>query len=205
MYDKDAENNILLISLILLTIAACTARKTWRYIITPYHCVPILNKILSKEQIYRLLQGERFELFPFKDETLQKCAPVLVSENWALVDGLLISRKLIHRWDIRRTRANGTKRSQIEVIYLTGEWILTRNIVPYLGGERAVEMMGALRTIAKIHFPRCATKIIAEKYDAILPEIQNPKEKLWYLLTHDVSQIEQAYKAPCTAKRAEPK
>lgn len=72
---------------LLFAVAALTAKKAWRYILTPYHCMPVLNRILSKEQMKKLLVGEHFREVSFEDEDLKKYVPVLVSENWALIEG----------------------------------------------------------------------------------------------------------------------
>ena len=43
--------------------------------------MPVLNRILSKEQMKKLLVGEHFREVSFEDEDLKKYVPVLVSEN----------------------------------------------------------------------------------------------------------------------------
>ena len=56
-------------------------------------------------------------------------------------------------------------------------------------------MLDVLKRMTGMRYPRCAPEKIVEKYNTILPEIQDKKEKLWYLLTHDISEIKQEYKA----------
>ncbi len=199
-FQRESEAGLLGIILLLLTVAALTARKAWRYVTTPCHCVPVLNKAFSKQNIEQLLQGEIFEQFPFADEDLQTYMPVLVSENWIFVEGLLISRKLLLRGTVRRdvVTSGGINRkaSRLVFSYLNGIQFQTRNTTLYLDGERCGEMKKALASIPQVPIPlSCAQPSVVEKYNSILPEIQDPKEKLWYLLTHDISDIRQEYEA----------
>ncbi len=191
--------------LLLLAVAALTARKAWRYVTTPCQCVPVLNKVLSRQSIEQLLQGEKFELFPFEDEDMKKYMPVLVSENWMFVEGMLISRKLLLGGTVQCTAVTSgginRKASRIVFSYLNGIQFQTRKTSVYLERERKDEMKKALVQIAQVSIPlSCAQTSIAEKYNAILPEIQEPEEKLRYLLTHDISDIRQEYEAAFAPK-----
>lgn len=192
---EDPQRNFLTIGLFFLAIAAVTAQKAWLYIITPCHCVPVLNKMFSKKQIQSLLQGEQFEMLPFENELLQKYTPILLSENWALVEGLLISRKLLIKGEIDCSKRGSRRASWIKITYLNGQQFQTRKTDIYLDTKQRREMQSALYHIAGIHSHICASEKIAQKYDAILPEIQDSKEKLWYLLTNDISGIKDAYEA----------
>ncbi len=79
--------------------------------------------------------------------------------------------------------------------YLNGQQFQTRKTDIYLDAKQRREMQSALYHIAGIHSHICASEKIAQKYDAILLEILDSKEKLWYLLTNDVSGIKDAYEA----------
>ncbi len=81
VFHHEPRSAMINIILLLLSVAILTARKAWRYVTTPCHCVPVLNKILSRQDIEQLLQEENFELYPFEDEELKKYMPVLVSKN----------------------------------------------------------------------------------------------------------------------------
>lgn len=191
---------LLLIGWVLLSVAGCMARTVWRYIKMPYHCVPILNKVLSKEQIQSLLQGERFERIPFENKNLQKYAPILLSENWAIIEGMLVSRKLMLRGDVYSGIIDRVG-SRIQITYLSGERFETRMTDLYLSGEYEKEVQDSMYCISKIHFPMIAIEKIAKQYADVLPEIQNPQEKVWYLITHDISQIKEGYQAVLAPKR----
>lgn len=186
--------DFLLLSCLFLAIAAFTARKAWHYIKMPYHCVPIINKALSCEQIESLMQNEQFERSCFEDEVLHKHMPILVSENWALVEGLLVSRKLAFRGDV--VHGGIEKRgSRIRFTYLNGEDFKTRTTAIYLNGEDAGTIQKELYSIAGGDFPIRSPQKIKQKYDSILSELQDPQEKLWYLLHCDISPIKAEYEA----------
>lgn len=190
----DPQLDFLMTSCLFLFVAVFTARKAWRYIKTPYHCVPILNKELSCEQIESLMQNEQLERISFEDEVLHKHMPILVSENWALVEGLLVSRKLVFRGDVVR---GGRERrgSRIRFTYLNGEEFRTRTTDIYLDGEDARSIQDELYRIAGGDFPIRSPQKIKQKYASILPELQDPKEKLWHLLSCDTSPIKAEYEA----------
>ena len=103
--------------ILFLLIAVFTAKKVRSYVLTPYGCIPVLNKIFSGEELQTLLKGERFEPVSFENEDLQKYMPVLLSENWALLEGMLISRKLL----LTVYTSSGRKVSYIKCRYLDGK------------------------------------------------------------------------------------
>ena len=47
-------------------------RKMRRYVCTPYRNIPLLNQILSKNQLEQLLEGERWEPVPFEDAAMKQ-------------------------------------------------------------------------------------------------------------------------------------
>lgn len=196
---RKLESDSLAVILLLLAVAALTARKVWKYVTTPYHCVPVLNKVFSRQEIEQLLIGENFTEFPLEDESLQKHMPILVSEHWMFVEGMLISRQLLLGGTVLQdaVTVGGINRrsSRLVFFYLDGSEIRTHKTGLYLTGEKSVKIKKALDRITHISIPSsCNRSSIAEKYHTVLPEMQDPKEKLWYLLTHDISDIWQEYK-----------
>ena len=175
--------------ILFLLIAVFTAKKVWRYVLTPYHCIPVLNKFFSGEELQTLLKGERFEPVSFENEDLQKYMPVLLSENWALLEGMLISRKLL----LTVYTYSGRKVSYIKGRYLDGKRFDTKTTYLHLHGKRNEELEKVLSQIPRIDFPAICSDKIAERYGELFPEKKDSKEKLWYLLTNDISEAEQAY------------
>lgn len=189
----------LAVILLLLAVPALTASKVWQYVTTPCHCVPVLNKLFSRQEIEQLLMGENFTEFPLEDASLKKHMPVLVSDHWMFVEGMLVSRQLLLGGTVLRdaVTVGGINRrsSRLVLFYLDGSKIRTHKTGLYLTGEKSEEIKKALDQIARISIPSsCSQSSIAEKYHTILPEMQDPKEKLRYLLTHDISDIRQEYK-----------
>lgn len=189
VFFRKPETEDMWFTILFLVIAIFTAKKVWHYVLTPYGCIPVLNKIFSREELQALLKGERFEPVSFEDEDLQKYMPVLLSENWVLLEGILISRKLLLTADVYA----GKKFSYIKFWYLDGKRFNTRTTYLRLYGKRNEEMGEVLSRIPEIHFPNASPDKISKRYGELFPEIKDTKEKIWYLLTHDVSQAEQAY------------
>lgn len=78
-------------------ITIFTARKIYKYILLPFHCVPILNHTKGKKELKESLQGECFKKVAFEHKMLKKYFYVLMSENWAIIDGYLIPRQGIKK------------------------------------------------------------------------------------------------------------
>lgn len=175
--------------ILFLAIAVFTAKKVWRYVSTPYGCIPVLNRIFSRKELQILLKGERFEPVSFENDDLQKYMPVLLSENWVLLEGIIISRKLLLTVSIY----SGRKVSYIKCRYLDGKRFSTRTTYLDLYGKRNEEMGKVLSQISRIDFPEVRPDKISERYGELFQEKKDSKEKIWYLLTHDVSEAKQAY------------
>ncbi len=198
-YQKPKVDSLTVI-LLLLVVAALTARRVWRYVTTPCHCVPVLNKLFARHEIEQLLMGENFAEFPLEDKSLQNSMPILVSENWMFVEGMLISRQLLLGGTVLRSTVTSggiyRRSSRLVFYYLDGSKILTRKTSLYLTDEKSEEIKKALDQIARISIPsHCNQALIAEKYHTILPELQDSKEKLRYLLIHDISDMKQEFAA----------
>ncbi len=171
-----------------------TAKKVWGYVTTPYHCVPVLNKVFSKQEIEHLLQAEVFELYSFENKTLQEYVLVLISDNWVFVEGLLVSRTLLISATVRSIGIGGRisqQKSRLEFSYLNGNQFVTHKTALYLNRAQYSEIKQVLKQCCKAPVPASGTtKSAEEMYNAILPEIEDHKSKLWYLLTHDISDFQ---------------
>ena len=60
------------ITAFFIALTILTVRKVVRYLRTPYHCIPLLNRRLSKQHLQELLENEVFELVKFQDRLLKK-------------------------------------------------------------------------------------------------------------------------------------
>ena len=64
--EMDGELFLFLLGTAVLVVALF--QKMRRYICAPYRNIPVLNQILSKNQLEQLLDGEHFEPIEFEDE-----------------------------------------------------------------------------------------------------------------------------------------
>lgn len=193
-------------ALFLLGIAAFTARKAWRYLLTPYHCIPALNRLLSKEQLQNLLANESFALADFEQEDLRKYVPILVSENWILTEGMLFSRKLTLAVSVYTSGTAGGSRnhySNIRFFYLNGH-TLNRRLDIFLDSESEEELRAFFHTVmpnlAPDPYCRKRSERFAQVYAALLPEITDPAKKVYELLTHDITAVRQTYETVLSTK-----
>lgn len=191
--------------LVFLLAAILTARKAWRYLTVPYHCIPLLNRVFSKQQLASLVQNEHFTPVSFEDPYLQKYIPMLVSENWILLGGQLISRRLAAQVRIRFHGQGSRMFSRLEVAYLDGEQFETASTDIYLDSTLSREMNGVLDGLLGPSHPSCTPEKLRQIYSGILPELQDPREKLWHLLTQDISHIRQVYADSFAPKPQNPK
>lgn len=94
---NDPRGTFIFLTALFWFITIFAARKIWRYIKLPYHCVPVLNHIKTKEELKESLLGECFEKVLFQNSILRKYFHVLISKNWVVMDGLLFSRNEIKK------------------------------------------------------------------------------------------------------------
>ena len=78
--------------------------------------IPVLNQILSKNQLEQLLDGEHFEPIEFEDEGMKKYLEIYQSQNWMLIGGKLLSKKLALWFTMNRFRNH----TSLKVLYLNG-------------------------------------------------------------------------------------
>lgn len=200
------ESDAWLTSLFLLGIAALTSRKAYRYLLTPYHCIPALNKLLSKKQLQSLLSDESFAPAVFEHEYLKKYVPILVSENWILAEGMLFSRKLTLATSVYTSGTTGGSRNHftnIRFFYLNGD-ILNRSLDIFLNPESEEELRtflyGVMPEIAPDQFHEKLSERFTQIYASLLPDISDSGEKMYELLTRNITEIRQTYKTAFAAK-----
>ena len=76
-----------------------------RYICTPYRNIPVLNQI-RKKQLEQLLDGAKhFEPIEFEDEGMKKYLEIYRSQNFMLIGGKLLSKKLALWFTMNRVPA----------------------------------------------------------------------------------------------------
>ena len=147
MVGQTHRQDFLWITITFLVITIATVRKVWGYIKISYHCVPVFNRKLPKQELQELLNGEHFQQVPFQNKLLQKYTPVLLSENWAVIEGTLISRTSIQQIKFVHD-IPGRKSTRIQIKYRNGEEFHLRSQSLYARGEHAAEMLNVLKKVA---------------------------------------------------------
>ncbi len=117
---NDPRGTFIFLTALFWFITIFAARKIWRYIKLPYHCVPVLNHIKTKEELKESLQGKCFEKVLFQNSILRKYFHVLISDNWIVMDGLLFSRNEIKKiYYLHKSPV--VNYEQVKFIYSNGE------------------------------------------------------------------------------------
>lgn len=183
-------SGILLFLFIILALVIGYFKKLKRYLCTPYHSVPVLNQILDKSQIERLIEGEQFEPFQFKDADMQRDQEVYQSKNWMLIQGKLFSKKLT----LQASIDCGKRESRLEVLYLNGMTAKTT-----LGLELKDSIYeGYCRVKEELegHIGPLVIKEeeqLAQKFETFFPDCPSEQARMNTFLMADVTEIRQEY------------
>lgn len=117
---NNPSKTFIFLTLLFWCITIFTAKKLWWYIKLPYHCIPVLNHIKTKEELKVSLQGECFEKVIFDHDILRKYFSVLISDHWVVIDGYLFPRSGIDK--IYYLHGNQVRNyEQVKLIYSNGE------------------------------------------------------------------------------------
>lgn len=191
-------------SLFFCLMTVVTLVPMLRYILCPYHSMPGLNRILSKEEMDSLMTREHFQQVRFSDEDLDRSHPIYRSANWLVAEGTVISKKLAvmahleYGYGFKR---HGFHRVRLEVYYLNGQkikiqlgrWPIdsrerekARKLEQFLAEENIrMDALGGMGWKEKLQ------DRIAGEYGCLPPELESEAEKIMYLLKNDTSEIKQ--------------
>ena len=145
---NDYRTTFLWLTIIFWTITILTANKVWRYIRLSYHSIPVLNHTQTKEELKESLQGECFEKVSFQHKLLRKYFHVLLSENWAIIDGFLISRKVVKKIYFLH-ESPIVNYEQIKFVYFNGEEFHLPTERRYADEKRQKELSELLHKISQ--------------------------------------------------------
>ena len=70
----------------------------------------------KKKQLEQLLDGEHFEPIEFEDDAMKKYLEIYQSQNWMLIGGKLISKKLALWVTVDRSKND----TLLKILYLNG-------------------------------------------------------------------------------------
>ena len=166
-------------------------QKMRRYICTPYRNIPVLNQILSKNQLEQLLDGEHFEPIAFEDEGMKKYLEIYQSQNWTLIGGKLLSKKLALWVTMKRSGNDAT----LKVLYLNGMTAKAKVDLD-IRGDRYTEFTAVLKELIGYEGTLKLDEKeeqLAQKFASFFPEQTSEQERVAAFLSQDVAAIRQDY------------
>lgn len=166
-------------------------QKMRRYICTPYRNIPVLNQILSKNQLELLLDGEHFEPIAFEDEGMKKYLEIYRSQNFMLIGGKLLSKKLALWVTMNRSGNDAT----LKVLYLNGTTAKAKVDLD-IRGDRYTEFTAVLKELIGYEGTLKLDEKeeqLAQKFASFFPEQTSEQERVAAFLSQDVAAIRQDY------------
>lgn len=166
-------------------------QKMRRYICTPYRNIPALNQILSKNQLELLLDGEHFEPIAFEDDAMKKYLEIYRSQNFMLIGGKLLSKKLALWVTMKRSGNDAT----LKVLYLNGTTAKAKVDLD-IRGDRYTEFTAVLKELIgyegtlKLDEKK---EQLTQKFASFFPEQASEQERVAAFLSQDVTAIRQDY------------
>ena len=112
----EMDGDLFLFLLVVAVLVVALFQKMRRYICTSYPNLPVLNQILNRKQLEQLLEGEHFEPIVFEDAAMKQYLEIYRSQNWMLIGGKLLSKKLALWVTMNRSRND----TSLNVLYLNG-------------------------------------------------------------------------------------
>ena len=187
--EMDGELFLFLLGTAVLVVALF--QKMRRYVCTPYRNIPVLNQILSKKQLEQLLDGEHFEPIEFEDDAMKKYLEIYRSQNWMLIGGKLISKKLALWVTVDRSKND----TLLKIIYLNGTTAKAR-VDLEIREKRYEEFTAVLRELAgyegnlKLYGKE---EQLSQKFASFFPEQTSDQERVAAFLSQDATLIRQDY------------
>ena len=187
--EMDGELFLFLLGTAVLAVALF--QKMRRYICAPYRNIPVLNQILSKNQLEQLLDGEHFEPIEFEDEGMKKYLEIYQSQNWMLIGGKLLSKKLALWFTMNRFRNH----TSLKVLYLNGMTAKAKVDLD-IRGDRYTEFTAVLKELIgyegtlKLYEKE---EQLAQKFASFFPEQTSEQDRVAAFLSQDVTAIRQDY------------
>lgn len=184
--EMDGELFLFLLGIAVLVVALF--QKMRRYVCTPYRSIPVLNQILSKKQ---LLDGEHFESIEFEDDAMKKYLEIYRSQNWMLIGGKLISKKLALWVTVDRSKND----TLLKILYLNGT-TAKATVDLEIREKRYEEFTAVLRELTGYEG---ALKLygkeeqLAQKFASFFPEQTSDQERVAAFLSQDAALIRQDY------------
>ena len=187
--EMDGEFFLFLLGTAVLVVALF--QKMGRYVCAPYRNISVLNQILNKKQLEQLLDGEHFEPIEFEDEAMEKYLEIYRSQNWMLIGGKLLSKKLA----LWVTMNRSGDYASLKVLYLNGMTAKAKVDLD-IRGDRYKEFTAVLRELIGYEGTLKLDEKeeqLAQKFTSFFPEQTSEQDRVATFLSQDVTQIRQDY------------
>lgn len=187
----EMDGDLFLFLLVVAVLVVALFQKMRRYICTSYPNLPVLNQILSRKQLEQLLEGEHFEPIVFEDAAMKQYLEIYRSQNWMLIGGKLLSKKLALWVTMNRSRND----TSLNVLYLNGMTAKAK-VNLELRENRYEEFIPALRELIgheeslKLYGKE---EQMAEKFASYFLNCNSEQERIASFLTRDITEIRKDY------------
>ena len=187
----EMDGDLFLFLLVVAVLVAALFQKMRRYICTSYPNLPVLNQILNRKQLEQLLEGEHFEPIVFEDAAMKQYLEIYRSQNWMLIGGKLLSKKLALWVTMNRSRND----TSLNVLYLNGMTAKAK-VNLELRENRYEEFIPVLRELIgheeslKLYGKE---EQMAEKFASYFSNCNSEQERIASFLTRDITEIRKDY------------
>ena len=137
------------------------------------------------------MDGEHFEPIAFEDEGMKKYLEIYQSQNWMLIGGKLLSKKLALWFTMNRFRNH----TSLKVLYLNG-MTAKATVDLDIRGDRYKESTAVLKELIgyegtlKLYEKE---EQLAQKFASFFPEQTSEQDRVAAFLSQDVTLIRQDY------------
>ena len=187
----EMDGDLFLFLLVVAVLVVALFQKMRRYICTSYPNLPVLNQILNRKQLEQLLEGEHFEPIVFEDAAMKQYLEIYRSQNWMLIGGKLLSKKLTLWVTMNRSRND----TSLNVLYLNGMTAKAK-VNLELRENRYEEFIPVLRELIgheeslKLYGKE---EQMAEKFASYFSNCNSEQERIASFLTRDITEIRKDY------------
>lgn len=187
----EMDGNLFLFLFVVAVLVVALFQKMRHYVCISYPNLPALNQILSRKQLEQLLEGEHFEPIVFEDAAMKQYLEIYRSQNWMLIGGKLLSKKLALWVTMNRSRNDNS----LNVLYLNGMTARAK-VNLELRENRYEEFTPVLRELIgheeslKLYGKE---EQMAEKFASYIPDYVSDQERIAAFLSLDVTEIRKDY------------
>lgn len=145
-----------------------------KYILTSYHCMPVLNQIFTKKELEKLLENEVFQKMSGSTENPLNRPELLESENWFCIHGKFISKNMavIGRAWVAAS-LNNRDITSVKIFYMTGEFLKVKT-----GHSWDVSAIQAFNCLLWNEYKIIPAKIFSKDYEQISTILKGTYSKI---------------------------